>query len=149
MVSRDYVRLLESIVDAGRRNNKMFDFANITLRMLTSRNRRSQIIGESLVKGKGITADILLEARVSSWLDDVGLVKEGAGYGVYAIMKGKEYRYTKEGMTAQELLDKINQIWEEKGPGAVGQFLRKECLCYYGSKNDSVEGRGRAGYNGK
>ena len=149
MASRDYIRLLESIVDAGRRNNKMFDYANIALRMLKSRDRRSQIIGESLVKGRGLTISSLMEARTSTWLDSVDLVKEGAGWGLRAIMKGKEYRYTKEGMTAQELLDKVNQIWDEKGPGAVGQFLRKECLCYYGSKDDSIEGRVRGGYNGR
>lgn len=149
MASRDYIRLLESIVDAGRHNNKMFDYANITLRMLKSRDRRSQIIGESLAKGRGITLSFLMEARTSTWLKDPKIVREGAGYGVSVMMRGKEYRYTKEGMTAQELLDEINAIWDEEGPGEVGKFLRNECLCYQGSKNDSIEGRVRAGYNGR
>lgn len=149
MASRDYTRLLESIVKAGRHNNKMFDFANITLRMLNSPLRSKRMIGESLAKGRGLAVYALNEARTSRWLEKVELVREGAGWGLRAIMNGKEYRYTKEGMTAQELLDKVNQIWDEKGPGAVGQFLRKECMCYLGSKDDSIEGRVRAGYNGR
>ena len=142
-----YLNLLEAIVECGRKNNKMYDYAAITLSKLTSRDRNDNIIGEALANFRSAFSTPICEGRYSTWLKDVKIVKEKVGgYGVSAIMGGKEYRYTKPGMSAEELLDKINQIWDTKGPGAVGQFLRNECECYYGCKAPSEEGQLRTGY---
>lgn len=148
MVCQDCIRLLECIVDAGRRNNKMFDYANIVLRRLSSRNRQSQAIGESLTHFRGLKVYFPLNEDYQRWLSDMKVVREGAGSGVSVRMRGKEYRYVKPGMSAEELLAFLEDLMVEGGPGEVGKYLRTQCLCYYGSKNDSEEGRKLVGYNG-
>ena len=81
---------------------------------------------------------------------DAKIVKEKRGSGISVKINGKEYRYVSPSKSTEDLFKSFNGMLNHGNAGWKAlNWLKKNALCYYGSKNDSEEGKKIVGISDK
>jgi hypothetical protein len=77
---------------------------------------------------------------------DPKIVKEKKGTGISVMVNGHEYRYVSPTISTEKLFKSFTGMLAHGNAGFKAlNWLKKNSLCYYGSKNDSEEGKSYVG----
>lgn len=126
--------------------NEAYDFIGICLNEMDSNSM--EFINESIQSQNNL--DPLNESQridEATNVTDAKIVKEKRGSGISVKINGKEYRYVSPTKSTEDLFRSFNGMLKHGKAGYLAlNWLKKNSLCYYGSKKDSEEGREIVGY---
>ena len=140
-ILENFRNVLESAYDNYELINESHDYVGICLNEMD--NGSMELINESMDLDSeyniSINESILTEGTNVS----VGtIVKEKKGTGLSVTINGKEYRYVSPTKSTEELAKSFNGMMKHANAGYKAlNWLKKNAICYYGSKNDSEEGK--------
>lgn len=120
--------------------NESHDFVGICLMKMNESGM--EFINESINSQMEIGS--LNESMLNEDLEVTNphIVKEKKGSGISVTINGKEYRYVSPDRSTSDLFRSFMGMMKyAKNGGKALAYLKKNSLCYYGSKNDSEEGK--------
>lgn len=131
--SESALQNFKSVIEYARDNYKD---TNIHTEMLESMNLDSYLVAEGFVSGEN---DLINEATD---VTDAKIIHDGKGTAISVKINGKEYRYVSATKSTPELYRSfMGQLKHAKAGYQALNWLKKNAMEYYGSKNPSEEGK--------